>query len=149
MEDTTEVNHRFHTWGFIFLFGFMLPAMAIQGLFFDSERGGGLLAVLALLGAPLAWWLFREARIRIQVSPRGIVTRPFWGREQELSWDRIQAVRYRPISRTLELEAPEWAGSVRISLMRENIQVLARFIVNQVPRTALQGEARQLFRLPD
>lgn len=149
MENTTEVNHRFHTWGFIFLFGFMLPAMAVHGLFFDPDRGGGLLAILALLGAPLAWWLFREARVRIRVSPRGMTTRPFWGQEEELAWNEIRRVRYRPMSRTLQVEAYGRDRPVRISLMRENVQVLARFIVDEVPRQALQGEARRLFRLKD
>ena len=143
-----EVNHRFHTWGFVFLFGFMLPAMAIHALFFDAERGGGLLAVLALLGAPLAWWLFREARVRIEVSGEGVSIRPFWGEPRTVPWDAVTAVGYASLSRSLLLEAEgEEASPVRVSLMRENVDTLARFLLNEVPPDRFQGEARKLFRL--
>ena len=144
---THEVNHRFHTWGFVFLFGFMLPAMAIHALFFDAERGGGLLAVLALVGAPLAWWLLREARVRIQVSPEGVDTRPWWGDTRELPWAHIQRVDYSGLSRTLILEGTDGEAPVRVSLMRENVDTLARFLLNEVPPDRFQGEARKLFRL--
>ena len=145
---THELKHRFHTWGFIFLFGFMLPAMAIHALFFDAERGGGLLAVLAILGAPLAWWLFREARVRIQVSPRGISTRPLWGEEETFPWGAVRAVRYGSTSRSLLLELDgAGASPIRVSLMRENVATLARFVLDRVPSDRIEGEARTLFRL--
>jgi hypothetical protein len=141
-----QVNHRFHTWGFIFLFGFMLPAMAVHALFFDAERGGGLLAVLALLGAPVAWWLLREARLRIEVSQEGLSVRPYWGEPHTHPWESLHAVRYASGTRTLILE-PEGSDPVRISLMRDNVEILARFIMARVPKEAVKGQARPLFRI--
>lgn len=150
--EPSDLNHRFQTWGFIFLFGFMLPAMAIHGLFFDEARGGGLLAVLALMGAPLAWWLFREARFRIRVTPRGLEIRPFWGEVQEVPWAGVAGVRYRPRTRVLVLDLLDPAGRggpahLHVSLLRENLEALARFLLVRVPLSAFDEEARKLFKL--
>jgi hypothetical protein len=147
-----EVNHRFQTWGFIFLFGFMLPAMAIHGLFFDEERGGGILAVAALMGAPIAWWLFREARFRIRVTARGMDIRPLWGEPQEIPWSAIQAVGYRPRTRVVELLLEDPGGEaggarLQVSLLRENLHVLAGFLTSRVPPSAFDEEAAVLFRM--
>jgi hypothetical protein len=150
--EPSDLNHRFQTWGFIFLFGFMLPAMAIHGLFFDETRGGGLLAVLALMGAPVAWWLFREARFRIRATPRGLEIRPLWGEAQEVPWAGVVGVRYRPRTRVLVLDLRDPAGGsesvhLHVSLLRENLEALARFLLVRVPLSAFGEEARKLFKL--
>jgi ABC-type uncharacterized transport system permease subunit len=141
-----DVNHGIQAWGFIALFGFIIPAMALQSLW-TAGLEGSWLAVAALLLAPLAWWLLGEARIRIQASERGVEARPLWGRPTSLPWDGVRSIRYRKHARVLEIHGPGLPGGIlRVSLLRENVQALARFIMERVPDEALEGEARTLFR---
>ncbi len=145
--DGAELHHGVQSWGFIALFGFLLPALALQSLWAGPRSGDTWLAVATLLPAPLAWALLAEARMRIRVSAEGLEVRPFWGRPVRERWERIRSVRYRKAVRVLELEAPGLPGGrLRISLLRRNVGVLASFIRDRVPEEALQGEARTLFR---
>lgn len=143
---TVDVNHGIQAWGFIALFGFIIPTMALQSLW-TAGLGGSWLAVAALLLAPLAWWLLGEARMRIQASDRGVEARPLWGRPTFLGWDRVESIRYRKHARVLEIHGIGLPGGVlRVSLLRENVQALARLIMKRVPEDVLEGEARRLFR---
>lgn len=140
-----EVNHGLQAWGFIALFGFILPALALQGLWDAPSRTDTWLAAATLLPAPLAWALLAEARMRIRVSPAGLEVRPLWGRPVRQPWSGIRTVRYRGVLRVLELRGPELPGGLlRVSLMRRNVEALAAHIRDRVPAEALKGEARRL-----
>ncbi|TVR65912.1 MAG: hypothetical protein EA422_03155 [Gemmatimonadales bacterium] len=146
-----ELGHRFQSWGFIFLFGFFLPALALNSLLLDPERPGGFLALAALALAPVAWWLLREAVIRVRVSRAGIEAGPIWGKEPPalLPWSAVTVVRYRTGVRVVQVEGTGERGPmiVRISLLRENLGVLVRLVRARAPREALDPEARKLFRV--
>jgi hypothetical protein len=145
---STVVNHRFQTWGFIFLFGLMIPTLAVQS-YVSPDRDGGLLGVVAVLTAPVAWWLLREARFRIVVSERGISARSFRAHRIELPWNEVAEVRYSPRTRVLEIRSgPEQERAIRVSLLRENVEVAARLLARKVPPTAFDEAARALFRGP-
>jgi len=149
--EATELEHRFQSWGFIFLFGFFLPALALNTLLFDPEGSGGLLALAALALAPVAWWLLREAVIRIRVTPLGIEAGPRWGKGPpiRLAWRAVTAIRYRTGVRLVEVEGQTDRGQVvvRISLLRQNLGALVRLVRARAPREALDPQARKLFRL--
>lgn len=139
-----DVNHGIQAWGFIFLFGFMLPAMAIQALV--SAGGSGWLVVAGLVPAPLAWWLLAEARLRLRVSERGLQVRRLWKEPRRISWNDVEAVGYRPTARVLVLRVRGLdEGTLNVSLLRENVAVLARLIRDKLPESALEGAARELF----
>lgn len=145
---STVVSHRFQTWGFIFLFGLMIPTLAAQSVL-SPDRDGQLLGLVAIVTAPLAWWLLAEARFRIVVSDRGISARSFRAPRIEIAWDEVSAVRYSPRSRVLEVRGgAEGEASIRISLLRENVEVAARLLARHVPPAAFDEAARTLFRGP-
>lgn len=142
------VNHRFQTWGLIFLFGFLIPAIAIQSAFFDDTREVGVLGLIVLFTAPPAWWLALEARFRIEVSEAGIAHRRPWGPFERIAWGEVTLVRYRPVARTLEIrDGAEGSAPIRVSLLRENVGVVAEHVARSVPRSALDDAARKLFRV--
>lgn len=150
--EARELSHRFQSWGFIFLFGFFLPALALNALFLDPERTGGVLALAALALAPLAWWLLREALVRIQVSPAGLDVGPIWGKKASpvhLPWSRISAIRYRTGMRVVEVEGTTDRGQavIRISLLRENLGAFVSLVRERAPRDTLDTDARRLFRV--
>lgn len=149
--EARELGHRFQIWGFIFLFGFFLPALALNAIFLDPERTGGWLALAALALAPVAWWLFREAIIRIQVSPAGFVVGPLWGKRPpvRIPWSRVTAIRYRTGVRMVEVEGTSDQGpaTIRISLLRDHLGTLVRLVRERAPREALDPAARVLFRV--
>lgn len=144
--EPTRVNHRFHTWGFVFLFGFLIPTLALQG-FLSPEEGSHLLAFIAVVTAPVAWWLLIEARFKIVVSERGISARSFQAEERDLAWAQVGSVRYSPLSRVLEIRGRTGGPPIRVSLLRENVTVLARVLSRRVPPGAFEGAARELFRV--
>lgn len=143
--DGTQVNHGLQAWGFIVLFGFILPALALQSLWSDPSRTDTWLAVATLLPVPLAWALLAEARMQIRVSGAGLDVRPLWGTPTRQPWSGIRSVRYRGLLRVLELQGPELPGGIlRVSLMRRNVGALASLIRDRAPEGALEGEARRL-----
>lgn len=141
-----EVNHPFRTWGFIFLFGFLIPAIAAQSFFFDPEReGGALLGLIALAAAPLAWGLLWEARTRIRISPHGIDFDPRGGRRRQIRWNEIESVGYSAVLRLLVIRQRGEGRPLRVSLLRSNVDALARALLEHLPPEAFTGAARPLF----
>jgi hypothetical protein len=142
-----DVNHRFQSWGFIFLFGFMLPMFAVQSLFFDPERqGGALVGLIALALAPLAWGLLWEARFRIRVSERGVTASAPGGRRREIAWPEVSTIAYSPLFRVLIVHSKSGAPPLRVSLLRGNVDAMARLILHHLPPGVFVGPARDLFR---
>lgn len=145
-----ELSHGLNLRAFSLLFGILLPALVVGRHLTEEVPLWLLLVVLFLL--PAGVWALAESRFRILVSDDGVEAQSWLGERRAVAWHQIDRLRYRPLVRSLVLEAWDEDGrssvEIEVSLMRTHVALLARELLARTDREVWEAAWIRMFGAP-